>query len=175
MGGKKHRLTSRKYSVRNYTNTSVSLVVSLPLAAYADAPVQSVGALCTRITSLPLPPTWTIASRTPLSICKLQINSEDAQPRASVLVTLTIRADQTWVVSFIHQAINPDGCVVLSRLPPTFLSADSIMHGLSLINSSKVCLGNSDQSFITSWKQRSLTLHNSTGITSSSCINDNGH
>ena len=145
--------------------TPSTLMVSLPLSVYIDAPADSVDILHTRVTSLPLPPAWIVnnAAKTPLSLCKLVMNSGDIQPRARVLVTLTLKADKTWVVSFIHSDINPDNCPVFDRLPPTLTSVSSIRHALSLIDSNKVCSGNSDLSFIASWNQRSLTLHNTSG------------
>lgn len=162
MGGRKRRLTYRKYTEKKSTCTTVPLVISLPLSSYTDVPVDSIETLYTRVTSFPLPPTWIInnAAKTPISICKLRISSGI---RADILITLTINAEKDWVISFIHHNINPDNCSLLNKLPSTLSSVDSIISTLSLIDSSKVCLGNSDPSFLTSWQHRSLTLHNASG------------
>ena len=83
MGGRKRRLTYIKYSEKKSSATTSTLTVSLPLSNYVDPPVDSVDTLHTRIVSLPLPPTWIVnnATKTPLSICKLHVNSEDLHPK----------------------------------------------------------------------------------------------
>ena len=102
--------------------------------------------------------TWVVnnAASSPLSICKLQIDLESS-PRANIVVTLTIGTEKTW---FIHNSINSDNCPLIQRLLPILSSVSSIRN---TIDSNKICSGNSDPSFIESWKQRSLTLNNSTG------------
>ena len=51
--------------------------------------------------------------------------------------------------------------VLAVRGPPLH---NSINYALERINSQNVCVGNSDLSFITTWKQRSLTLNGKTFI-----------
>lgn len=165
MGGRKRRLTYRKYMEKKVAHRTTPLMISLPLSAYTDAPVDSIEILHSRISSLPLPPTWVVsnAAKSPLTICKLRV-SENLQPRADILVTLTIDPEKGWAVSFIHKHTNPDNCMLLSKLPSTLSSVHSISSTLSLIDSCKVCPGNSDSTFLESWQQRSLTLHNSSGM-----------
>ena len=152
----------RKYIERKTTRSTKSLVVSLPISSYVDAPVESTEILYTRITSaLPLPSNWIIdtATKVPITLCKLRISSESLPPRADILITLTITADKRWAVSFIHRSIDSSNCSLLSVLPPTVSSVAFIRSFMSLMDSSKMCLGNSDPTFLANWQQRSLTLH----------------
>ena len=68
-----------------------------------------------------------------------------------------------WVVSFIHESVIASNCQLLSELPHKITSAASVTSILHLMDSSKVCLGNSDPLFLKNWQERSLNLHNSRG------------
>ena len=50
-----------------------ALIISLPLASYTNGYIQSSESLYIRLSSLPLPSSWDIASRTPLTLCKLRL------------------------------------------------------------------------------------------------------
>ena len=91
-----------------------------------------------RVSSLPLLPTWVVsnATTTPLTLCKLLV-SEDVLPRASVLVTVTISADRTLLLSFTHPDLTPTLCPVFTGLPPTISSVGC--HIISLIDNSRIC------------------------------------
>ena len=165
MGGRKRCLSYRKYTERKVARTSAPLPVSLPLSSYTDAPLNSIEVLHARLSTLPLPPSWVInnAAKAPITLCKLRISSGNLLPRADVVVTITINPDNPWTVAFIHDSVNPSNCSLLSTVHSTLSSITSVQRVLSLIDSSRICQGNPDSSFLESWQQRSLTLHNSTG------------
>ena len=143
MGGRKRPLAYRKYAERRNGHSTEPLVVSLPLSSYDTGPVESLVTLYQRIASLPLPPSWVVSNTAniPITLCKLRVTSQTQPPRADVLITLTINAQKEWVVSFIHQDIDPSNCPLLSNLPPTLPSVSSITNTLCLFNSSRVCVG----------------------------------
>ena len=165
MRGRKRKLGYRKYLEKKSTRVPRPLMISLPLTSYTNGPVDLAVTLHSRITSLPLPPSWVIdnALKVPITLCKLRVRSGGCRPRTDILITLTIDANMKWVISFVHQAINPDNCSLLGALPPMLTSVTSVANAISLLNSSKICSGNSDSDFLKNWQQRSLTLHNSNG------------
>ena len=167
MGGRKHRLCTLKYSERRKSKrVTIPRVVSLPLSSYINGHVTSTVALHSRLASLSLPQTWIVSNATtsPISICKLRISSGDMPPRADVLVTLAIHADMKWSISFIDRNIDPKNCSLLEKLPSSLSSISSIRSAITAIDCSKICVGNSDDTFIVSWHRRSLTLQNFDGI-----------
>ena len=62
--------------------------------------------------------------------------------------------------------LDPGLCPLLSGVPSALTSAAAVCSLLRLLNSTKICIGNPDTQFLDIWKQRSLTLHGSSGKSS---------
>ena len=67
--------------------TIPALIISLPLASYINGCIQSSESLYLRLCSLPLPSSWHIASRTPLTLCRLRLH-QTAQPSRADTISL---------------------------------------------------------------------------------------
>ena len=181
MGGRKFRLgTHRKNEERKKQRaepappplvvsislqlvTIPALMISLPLAAYADGRVHSSESLWVRLSSLSLPTSWIIASRTPLTLCKLRVHQEGEASRADVTFTLSISSELEWTLSFVNLKLNSTVCPLLAEMPHTLDSVAAVRCLMMLLDSTKLCIGNPDGKFLDLWRHRALTLHGSSG------------
>ncbi len=128
MGGRKFRLIQRKRHAIEQHNRAVAglqmsipvkhvvhippLRISLPISAYFDSPIDAY-TICSRIASLPMPPTWTLHSpNMPIYLCKLQTISHHP-PKIVTLVTISITEELKLEWSFIHYKLNPCNCEAL--------------------------------------------------------------
>ena len=90
------------------------LTVSLPIESYFGGCVQSSVALHLRLTSLPLPSSWIIASTDPLTLCKMRLHQEG---QANVTTTISIDGELGWTVFFSGKELTPTSCPLLAKLP----------------------------------------------------------
>lgn len=140
------------------------LSVSFPISSYLNGQVADCGTLHNRLTSSPLPPTWVINEhKTPVIISKLRTFHELSPPRVDVVITLTISAELNWSVSFTNSKLNPMNCDLLQELPAVISNVSSVQRIFSLVDSSKVCIGNPDSNLIEMWQTRTMTLHGCNG------------
>ena len=119
-----------------------------------DTPSPSFSAMLHNVLCLnPLPYPWVIVSDYPVILCRMKIKQHK-----HVEVDFTIRADETmkYFVFFREQGLNSTNYPLLNGLPSFLESALFIVNKL---NESKVCSGNSDDKFITLYKQRAVTIH----------------
>ena len=162
MGGRKFRLgTHRKNEERKKQRaepappplvvsislqlvTIPALMISLPLAAYADGRVHSSESLWVRLSSLSLPTSWIIASRTPLTLCKLRVHQEGEASRADVTFTLSISSELEWTLSFVNLKLNSTVCPLLAEMPHTLDSVAAVRCLMMLLDSTNLCIGNPD-------------------------------
>lgn len=158
MGGNKLRLSHRK------RKSQLSLVVSLPLSLYSSLKINSLSSLHSSLLSQPLPESWTIAAKDPLTLVKLRVVCQDFHPQVDPLITLAVHSRLTWTLSVLNKHLDPAVNPSLTHLPSTLTSAKSVQVVLQAIDSLTLCLGNPDQKFQDLWKHRSVTLHGSSGI-----------
>ena len=181
MGGRKFRLSHRKNKERKQRlKKNKSLVVSIPrelvtitsfklsfpISVYAEGTVSSLESLSSRLVSLPLPDSWIVANKRPLTLCKLRVQHDPSSARADVSMSLGITDQLQWSLSLTNKQLDPSLCPLLSGMPPALTSATIVCSLLRLLNSTKICVGNPDTQFLNIWKQRSLTLHGSSGKSS---------
>lgn len=177
MGGKKLHLSifrkccKKKQNERIIAGLKVSipvkhvacmppLSVSFPISSYCDRTVADCGTLHKRLTLSPLPPTWVINEHmTPVIISKLRTFHEMSPPRVDVLITLIISSELTWNVSFPHCKLNSMNCDLFHDFPAVVANVLSVQRFFSLVDSSKVCVGNADSNLLEMWQKRSMTLH----------------
>lgn len=137
------------------------LTVSLPIEFYFGGHVQSSVALLSRLPSLPLTSSRTVASTDPLSLCKLRSQQEGQSSRADVTISVGISSELGWSVFYSGKELTQTSCLLLAALPHELTSAAAVCHLMSVLDSAKVCAGNSDEKFLKLWHHRALTLHGS--------------
>lgn len=140
---------------------SAPLTVSLPLTAYLDGHVQSLESLCKRLPTS-LPPTWTLISEVPLTLCKLRVQL-GGEPHVDVGACIIINNDLGWTLSVVNRPLTPTSCPVLAEIPTQLSSVSSVCRLLTLLDSVKLCTGSPEQKFLELYHHRSLTLHGSAG------------
>lgn len=147
----------------------VKHVVHLPslsvasLSVSLDEQIVDMNVLCTRLRSFAPPTSWIIdTTRTPIIVCKLQRYGQ-SPIRVSVLMTLSIMEQLDWEISFVHSMLIPQNCPLLEEFPVTILNVSCLNDIFTLIDSSNVCVGNSDIDLLEMWQERSLTLHRCNG------------
>ena len=140
-----------------------SMLVSLPISAYFDSPIDTCNTLCSRMSAFPLPPGWVVHSFTPpLTICKLQTTSH-RPPRVCSVITLSIGEDMKCEWTFIHHNLDTSNCLIFGELPTTISSTTSVGYALTLVDTCTQCIGNPDPSLVDVFRQRSLTIHGNSG------------
>ena len=101
MGGNKLRLSYRK------RKSQLSLVVSLPLSLYSSLKINSLSSLHSSLLSQPLPESWTIAAKDPLTLVKLRVVCQDFHPQVDPLITLAVHSRLTWTLSVLNKHLDP--------------------------------------------------------------------
>lgn len=134
------------------------LTVLLPIESYFEGRVQSSVTLHSRLTSVPLPSSWSIASTDPLTLCKLRLRQEG---QADVTTTINISAELGWTVFYSDKELTSASSPLLTELPHKLVSVTAVYSLMSLLDSARVCVGNSDDKFLKLWHHRALTLHGS--------------
>ena len=183
MGGRKFRLSTHRKNEEQKKRTaepdpsplrlvvSISLqlvtipalIVSLPLASYTNGCIQSSKSLYFRLSSLPLPSSWYLASRTPLTLCKLHVRLHQTEQasRADTIFTLSISSELEWTLVFLNQTLSAAGCPLLAEVPQFLTSVVAVRNLMMLLDSTIVCTGNPDGKFRDLLQHRALTLHGS--------------
>lgn len=179
MGGRKFRLsTHRKNEERKKRQakkklaqqlsaipcelvTIPPLTISLPIESYLASHVQSSVALVRRLTSQSLPPSWTVASKDPLTLCYLRVQKQGQASKADVTTTISISSELRWAVIFSGKELTPTNCPLLGEMSHKLTSVTAVFHLISRLNAAKVCAGNPDEKFHKLWHHRALTLHGS--------------
>ena len=141
--------------------TIPALIISLPLASYINGCIQSSESLYLRLCSLPLPSSWHIASRTPLTLCKLRLHQTEQASRADTIFTFRISSELKWTLSFLNQTLSAAGCPLLAEVPQFLTSVVAVRKLMMLLDSTMVCTGNPDSKFLDLVQHRALTLHGS--------------
>ena len=90
--------------------TIPALIILLPLASYTNDCIQSSESLYLRLSSLPLPSSWHIASKIPLTLCKLRLHQTEQASRADTIFTFRISSELKWTLSFLNQTLSAAGC-----------------------------------------------------------------
>ena len=106
-----------------------SLTVSLPLASYLDGHVQSLECLYARLSNS-LPSSWTVASTTPLTLCKLRVQPHVGTQgsHVDITTTITIMSNLEWALSVMNQPLTPAACPLLVGIPLQLSSVSAVCH-----------------------------------------------
>ncbi len=138
----------------------VSLIVSLPLAAYLSSEVESLEKLVERLQNLP-PCTYQfkIVSQSPLVLCVIRTVEQENSTRADVLLTVTVREDFSWTVFVVDAQIKPSKCPMLRDIPPKLSNVSAVQTLLETLRSLKICVGNPDKELMELANHRAQTLH----------------
>ncbi len=134
--------------------SSTELKVSLPLSYFTCLSLPTLSALRSRIMTVPLLPAgWVDATQSEgeLALCCF---SHSATPTPSIRFTITIKEDFTWTIFFHAQRVETDSSLVLQDVPPILNSSDDVACLITVIDSSKLCVGNPDGRFIPLLHQR---------------------
>ncbi|XP_065894386.1 uncharacterized protein [Dysidea avara] len=148
------------------TTASVSALtcpISLSLAAFTSAHVQSLSQLSRRVKALISKySTWNITAEDPLIICKLVIQGEEATAVA-VIATIVVSSDFHWTLMWRTQQVDTTVNPLFSGVPEKIQLVDDMEKVLTLIDSAEVCVGNPDEKFLDLWHYRSTTLNQISG------------
>ena len=142
--------------------TVPSLTISLPVASYISGLVHSSETLGTRLAaSLVLPPLWMTNSSAPLTLCKLRVGQEEQASRPDITTIIRLSDNLEWTLFIFGKELCPQSCPLLRELPLQLTSVAAVGDMMRLLDSTKLCVGNSDEKFLELWHHRSLTLHGS--------------
>ena len=183
MGGRKFRLSSRKNQERKKHATKRKLfpvssetvnvhmplsplhdntTVSLPRSIFTTSRVCSVKRLQSWVLAVGLPSSWVDVSKhdgdmSSLVLCKVE--HQPTHTRAAVSFTLTVADDFKWSLGVTLQKLqlNVENCELLSATPKLLDSSSHIHQLLSLLNSSKICRGNSSAKYLRLMEHRAQT------------------
>ena len=142
--------------------TDESFTVSIPLTSYIDGHVVSSDALCHRLSSQPLPPLWMIVC-TPLTLCKLRVQQQEQASKADITISI-VSVNLEWILHFLKQELTPSKCPLLRELPMKLTNVTAVVRMMALIDSAKLCAGNSEEKFFGLWHHQALTLHGSASM-----------
>lgn len=169
MGGRRQRLSVRKYqeskkplslivTIKLTKEISV-LTISLPRELYMTCPVETLPALKARLQTTSLPPQWFFLSASAsVSIFKCQ-----HQDRAvEVFCTVNIDEQLHWSVNIHGRNLTPVNSPTLACLPSILNSISCMSQILALLDSCRLCMGNSEKFLEVARHQR--CLHQGNGM-----------
>ena len=137
------------------------LPVRIPASLYMTRPVPDIPALHKQLLeSKCLPSGWvcSVTSNTSLALCKLTVPEGLASAKIAYMVTVS--CDFSWKVSIEFQVQEN---VILHTAPTLLTSAMSVMNVVEMLDSYKVCVGNSDEKFSRLIAQRNGKFMDKTG------------
>lgn len=143
MGGREFRLSTHRKNEEGKKRTTEpdplvvsiplqlvtipALIFLLPLASYTNDCIQSSESLYIRLSSLSLPSSWHIASRTPLTFCKLRLHQTEQASRADTIFTFSISSELKWTLSFMNQNLSAAGCPLLAEVSQFLTTYDTLV------------------------------------------------
>ena len=139
-------------------STSVAIVSVLPPSN--DDAVDSSVQLHQKLITVSLPPQWIITTADPLTLCKMIVCT--GKP-AKAFVTISIDREMQWIMYYLEHKLSSLNCSMFSVLPFRIDSVSVVQQMMRLIDTSKPCIGNSDDKYIELFEQRKLTLHGVSG------------
>ena len=131
---------------------------------YIDGHVLSSDALCHQLSSQPLPPLCMIVCTPPLTLCKLRVQQEEQASKADITINISISGNLKWTLHFLKQELTPSRCPLLRELPVKLTNVTAVVHMMTLLDSAKLCAGNSKEKFFGLWRHQALTLHGSVSM-----------
>ena len=135
-----------------------SLVVSIPLAQYTNAPVDSLASLMRRVLSraFSFPPGWvhvaSVASE--LVICKMDMKGKES----IAVVTFRVIEDLSWTLTALGREV-----VIPDDFPECVSSVGALTTILSALLDYQVCMGNHEQAYIDLCQARRGRFYDCTG------------
>ena len=155
MGGRRHRLSARKYHERtkplslivciDRAKLHVSLPISLPRELYMTCPVGSLSALKARFETQSLPAQWFLSSSySSLSLFKIQHQQGNVEASCTVSIDETLQ----WSVSICGRTVTPMNSLALSSIPSVLNSTSCVLRLLALLDSCRLCAGNSEEKLL---------------------------
>ncbi len=147
------------------TRRPPELKISLPLSCFTCLPLPTVRALHSRITTAQLLPSgWVDGTRCEQELTLCRLTSDPDRPTPSIRFTITIVEDFTWIVFFHAQRLEKDSSCVLQEVPSTVRSPNEIARLTTVIDCSKLCVGNPDDKFIPLLSRREGTFKDQSGM-----------
>ena len=168
MGGRKFLRKRRKYleekprslivSIRLRSGISVSTTVSIPRELYISSPISTLSALKARLQTFVLPQQWFFSiSDSSLSLFKIRHHSECQDRPVEVSVSIAVNKYLQWSIHIGDRRISQADTPSLAPLPSTLGSISHVLHLFHLLDSSRRCIGNSDDQFMELIQYRQAT------------------
>ena len=128
---------------------STELKISISLSYFSALPLASLSELHYRLVELNiLPSGWSITTlgTDQMSVCRIVRPLAAALPKIDF--SLIIEPSFAWKLYFYDQRLEVDCCPTLASTSPVVKSPADVMHLVSVIESSQVCVGNPDEKFL---------------------------
>ena len=107
-----------------------------------------------------LPPSWVMASQSPVVLCKMQVL---AGMKPTVLMSVEVKDEMRWSVTILNSTFSVDNFPVTNSLPPKLSTVSDVLNLISLLDISKFCIGNPELSMVEQWHQKMYTMHSYNG------------
>ena len=171
MGGRRHRLSVRKYQERKkplflvvsikLTKEISVLTISLPRELYMTCPVRTLPALKARLEMQSLSSHWFLSSNSTPSLSLFKVEHQDR----TVEATFSIYIDEylQWSVNICSKTLTHLNSPTLASIPSTLDSISSVMQLFALLDSCRMCTGNSEQKFLDVARHRE-SIHQGTSM-----------
>ena len=135
----------------------LKFVVSIPLSVFLSTPVVSPHALRTRLQTRALPPSWIIAPTATDSLVLCKLRYQPFHSNADVLFTVTINPHLEWRIMLCGNHLDLTKHEFLSSLPSRICSFIDLIHVLESLDSCRICIGNSEEKFLSVVRHRNST------------------
>ena len=156
MGGRKFRLRVRKYqepkkplslivSIKLTKDISI-LIVSFPRELYMTCPVDNLLALKARL-ECGLPPQWFIHF-SDTSVALFMVQQQSVARAVDISLSLIIDEHLRWSVKVGERMLSPVGNPTFASIPHILSRLYDVLNLLTILNSCKQCIGNSEQKFV---------------------------
>ena len=176
MGGRRNRLSVRKYqeskkplslivTIKLTKEISV-LTISLPRELYMTCPVKTLPAMKARLETTSLPPQWFLLSASAsLSIFKCQHEGRAVE----VFCTVNIDEQLHWSVNIHGRNLTLVNSFTLAYLPSVLSSISCMSQILALLDSCRLCIGNSEKKFLEVARHQQ-SIHQGSGMINIPCV-----
>ena len=180
MGGRKFLRKKRKYlekkplslivSIKLTSGISVLTTVSIPRELYITSPISTLSALKARLQTFILPQQW-FFSLSNSSLALFKIHHSECQGRPiEVSASITVNKYLQWSVHIGERRISQADTPALASIPSTLGSISHVLHLFHLLDSSRRCIGNSDDQFMEIIRYRQATEEGITCTCRSLCM-----
>ena len=86
------------------------------------------------------------------------------QQAPSIIIGITIGCDLLWHITFLSNTLTSMQCPLIGQCPVQLNSISAVHNVIRLLDSSKICVGNSVNYLVSQFLDDDVTLHKISGI-----------